>query len=200
MRTAVSAGILALMIMVAVVTSADAQVATRADGPCFANIQRYCDGGNGTVTDTVTGLIWTKEVNCIRHGTWADVNTAVKQLGAGACGLKDGSTPGDWRLPTKAEWEATVEWGVTQGCTGKWGPALSDLSGRQCMSDGHGFFTPFVGITTIPSPLLYSPLAFWSNQSDQANPENAASFVELSNGGLAFWLKTSSMRAWAVRD
>jgi hypothetical protein len=36
--------------------------AARADGPCFGdgNFPRYADCGNGTVTDTVTGLIWLK--------------------------------------------------------------------------------------------------------------------------------------------
>ena len=31
---------------------------TRADAPCFHNTNRYVNCGNGTVTDTVTGLIW----------------------------------------------------------------------------------------------------------------------------------------------
>jgi len=35
--------------------------ATKADGPCFDNVNRYVDCGNGTLTDTVTGLIWLKK-------------------------------------------------------------------------------------------------------------------------------------------
>ena len=36
-----------------------------ADGPCFDNTNRYVDCGNGTVTDTVTGLIWLKQSDCL---------------------------------------------------------------------------------------------------------------------------------------
>ena len=38
---------------------------TRADGPCFDNTNRYVDCGNGTVTDTVTGLIWLQDADCL---------------------------------------------------------------------------------------------------------------------------------------
>ena len=38
----------------------------RADGPCFNdNDNRYQECGNGTVTDTVTGLIWLKKADCL---------------------------------------------------------------------------------------------------------------------------------------
>ena len=42
---------------------------TRADGPCFDNTNRYVDCGNGTVTDTVTGLIWLQQADCLPDNT-----------------------------------------------------------------------------------------------------------------------------------
>src|SRR5574342_743824 len=45
-----------------------------ADPPCFNNTSRYADCGNGTVTDTVTGLIWLKQSNCLPNGNWAAAN------------------------------------------------------------------------------------------------------------------------------
>ena len=37
-------------------------------GPCFDNFNRYVDCGNGTVTDTVTGLIWLQDAACTALG------------------------------------------------------------------------------------------------------------------------------------
>ena len=50
---------------------------TRADGPCFDNTNRYVDCGNGTVTDTVTGLIWLKQADCLGINDWAAANQAA---------------------------------------------------------------------------------------------------------------------------
>lgn len=59
------------------------------------------DNGNGTVT--VNGLVWLKDAGCLGPATWDGANSLAAQLAAGQCGLKDNSTPGQWRLPTKAE-------------------------------------------------------------------------------------------------
>ena len=58
---------------------------------------------NGTVKDTVTGLIWLKNANCFGLISWADANIKAGALASGQCGLADGSKPGDWRLPTLDE-------------------------------------------------------------------------------------------------
>jgi hypothetical protein len=63
---------------------------------------RMRDNGNGTVTDTVTGLVWLKKADCINQ-TWASAVAAVNALGSGQCGLSDGSQAGDWRLPNRNE-------------------------------------------------------------------------------------------------
>ncbi|HEY1242403.1 MAG TPA: DUF1566 domain-containing protein [Bryobacteraceae bacterium] len=63
---------------------------------------RFVDKGDGTVVDTVTGLVWLKQADCIRE-TWAGAITAVEALASGQCGLTDGSAAGSWRMPSRTE-------------------------------------------------------------------------------------------------
>lgn len=83
--------------------------------------------GEGTVTDCRTGLIWLKNANCLGTGSgWAAAKTWAAGLGDGSCGLHDGSSAGDWRLPTKTEWMAMVQSARKHNFTG---PALTDAAG-----------------------------------------------------------------------
>jgi Protein of unknown function (DUF1566) len=66
---------------------------------------RFIDNQNGTVTDTMTGLVWLKQANCIQ-GTWSDALSAANSLSQGHCGLNDNSTPGQWRMPNRNELES----------------------------------------------------------------------------------------------
>ena len=81
-----------------------------AAGGCWVSGQRYADCGNGTVTDSTTGLIWLKDAACASLGTvdYAEANTEAGELHSGECGLSDGSVRGDWRLPTREEWLETL--------------------------------------------------------------------------------------------
>src|SRR5262245_54288763 len=88
-----------------------------ADPPCYDNANRYVDCGNGTVTDTVTGLIWLKDADCFGVKMYAEANQAAAQLADGQCRLTDGSQPGDWRLPTFGEWKVMIAVAVKLGCT-----------------------------------------------------------------------------------
>lgn len=63
---------------------------------------RFIDKGDGTLADTVTGLTWLKRANCI-SGTWSGSLAAIKALASGQCGLSDGSTAGQWRMPNRNE-------------------------------------------------------------------------------------------------
>lgn len=69
---------------------------------------RWIDNGNGTVTDIVTGLVWLKLANCINL-PWADAVAAVNNLANGQCGLSDGSTPGQWRMPNRNEMQSMAD-------------------------------------------------------------------------------------------
>ena len=66
---------------------------------------RFRDNGDGTLTDTMTGLVWMKAADCI-DGTWADAVAQAQALGNGTCGLTDGSKPGDWRMPNRSEMQS----------------------------------------------------------------------------------------------
>ncbi len=60
-----------------------------------AQAQRFLDNGNGTVTDTVTGLMWTKDANPFGTLNWHDAMAR--------CGSFSISEIGGWRLPSKDE-------------------------------------------------------------------------------------------------
>ena len=70
---------------------------------------RFVDNQNGTVTDNLTGLIWLKNAGCISTAAWANALTEVNQLASGSCGLTDGSTTGQWRMPNVVEFESIVD-------------------------------------------------------------------------------------------
>jgi Protein of unknown function (DUF1566)/Carboxypeptidase regulatory-like domain len=70
---------------------------------------RFTDNQDGTVTDSLTGLIWLKDAGCLGTALWADALTAVNALRSGQCGLSDGSTAGQWRLPNLNELESLIE-------------------------------------------------------------------------------------------
>ena len=63
---------------------------------------RFIDKGDGTLADTVTGLTWLKKANCI-SGTWSGSLATINALASGQCGLTDGSTAGQWRMPNRNE-------------------------------------------------------------------------------------------------
>ena len=73
--------------------------------PTPAMVSRYSDNGDGTVTDSRTGLVWLKDADCFGVRSWKDAVQAVAGLNSGECGLSDGSVEGQWRLPTKKELE-----------------------------------------------------------------------------------------------
>lgn len=64
--------------------------------------QRFRDNGDGTLTDTMTGLVWLKRADAIDL-PWDQALAAVQALHSGQYGLTDGSAPGAWRMPNRAE-------------------------------------------------------------------------------------------------
>ena len=71
---------------------------------------RFTDNGNGTITDNLTGLIWLKNANCFAEETWNAALTACNTLSSGTCGLTDGSSLGDWRLPNIKELKSLIDY------------------------------------------------------------------------------------------
>lgn len=62
---------------------------------------RFIDNKNGTVTDTQTSLIWLISANY--QYNYAVAQSFCNNLASGQAGLTDGSTAGQWRLPTNEE-------------------------------------------------------------------------------------------------
>ncbi len=72
-------------------------------------LQRYTDNQDGTVTDNGTGLVWLKNAGCFAPSTWSTAVADANGLAGGACGLSDGSTAGQWRLPNLVELESVID-------------------------------------------------------------------------------------------
>jgi len=70
---------------------------------------RYTDNDDGTVTDNNTKLVWLKNANCFGEQDWDTAMNSAAKLANEQCELSDGSKAGDWRLPTKEEWEKVVD-------------------------------------------------------------------------------------------
>ena len=75
------------------------------------------DHGNGTMTDTSTGVVWVKNANCTDTAggiakpngyPWYDAQTWSSGLASGVCGLRDGSHAGEWRVPTVDELKSLI--------------------------------------------------------------------------------------------
>jgi hypothetical protein len=164
------------------------------DPPCFDNANRYVNCGNGTVADTHTGLIWLQDAGCLGSLNWADANRAAAALGNGQCGLTDGSTPGDWRLPNNAEWMAMVDAAKNHLLLQCTNPALTDDSGSVCFGDGSG--SSFSNLARF----------YWSSttnsQSSGLLPDaTKAGVIDLSPGLVLTYSDKSCcpQQAWPVR-
>jgi len=72
---------------------------------------RFNDSGNGTVVDNLTGLTWLKDANCFGTRKWNDALSDSNGLSSGSCGLTDGSSAGDWRLPQIKELQSLIDFG-----------------------------------------------------------------------------------------
>jgi hypothetical protein len=151
--------------------------------PVRGGYVRFTDNGNGTVTDNDSGLVWLKDAFCsdINDGgsglNWDDAMAAAAGLNSGECGLTDGSSPEDWRLPTKEEWEAFV-------CTGYTNPAVCNTVGDDQWSEGD----PFNNVQSY---------YYWSSTETDSD---TAWYVYLYNGYMPYSLKSYYYYVWPVRD
>ena len=135
---------------------------------------RFTDNGDGTVTDNLTGLIWLKDADCsIFHAprTWDYTLTVlIPQLEDGYCGLTDGSSPGDWRLPNYRELFSIMD----------------AKNFNQALPTGHPF-------TNVQSEF------YWTSTT-HADIDDAAWYVYLGDGRVSYHNKTVySHFLWPVR-
>ena len=93
---------------------------------------RFTDMGDGTIRDNDSGLIWLKSAEFGIVSNWDAAMAAASNLSSGEHGLSDGSSDGDWRLPTRQEWEAFVSTDYSN-------PALVNTMGDGQWSEGDAF-------------------------------------------------------------
>lgn len=144
------------------------------------NGPRFIDNQDGTVTDNRTGLIWLKGAGCLGEQTWKGAHELVRELQDGhlckGFTLRDGSLPGDWRLPTIREI-------MTLPVSDHFNPALSNTKGDGKWREGD----PFTNV---------SPLYYWSSTSiDGGN----AWYMYLYNGVLGISDQNGYANAWPVK-
>jgi len=171
-----------------VVSSAYALDDTTIDPPCAVASNRFADCGNGTVTDTVTGLVWLKMVDCSAvfgaSTTFAGAYQLAATLADGACGLTDESQPGDWRVPSRAEVEVLVNLATANGCAFK----LPDVTGLSCCFPGP---CPFSSLSTN--------FLYWSATGVDTTPANGWAW-NLNTGAWTSLFKGVGEHVWAVRN
>lgn len=150
---------------------------------CFDNVGRFVVCEDGTVKDNLTGLIWMEDAGCFGSATWADANKLAAQVGDGQCGLTDGSSPGDWRLPTDAELNVILDRANVNSCTA---PLVPDVLGLGCCGTGVCAFTGLQN--TI----------YWSSTTYSVAPNNA--WAAIMTAGIGFSQKINTGLAWPVRS
>jgi len=146
-----------------------------------------CDDGgetcDGTVTDNLTGLIWLKNANCnydtyTQPMIWTDALLFCNGLENGDCGLSDGSSVGDWRLPNRFELESLLDLAY-------YDPALPNTAGTGKWVEGD----PFTNVQSYN---------YWSSTT-YANLTNYAWFMIVDNGIVFHDIKSDSNYVWPVR-
>lgn len=167
-----------------------------AAGPCAAQGTRYVDCGNGTIADSATGLVWLKQANCLKEANFKTALQEAAELKSGDCGLTDGSAAGSWRLPTKAEWEATIATAVALGCTWTKAPALTNDAGTACYGNGTG--SAATGVKSV---------GYWSGTLNEIEPlstifptAQVATFANLHHGDIRSIESVVDLGVWPVRS
>ena len=104
------------------------------------------------------------------------------------CGLSDGSSPGEWRLPSVDEWEAMV-------ADANGDPAPLDCSPAITNDSGDGCWTPAASSFSGVQAGYY-----WSSTTRPANPSNAW-YMSLYNGTTVtdFYKGADFFPVWPVR-
>jgi len=150
----------------------------------------------GTITDCRTGLVWLQDAKCLDSSndvspanpygflSWTDAMKWAAGLQSGICGLNDGSAAGDWRLPTKTEWMAMVEY-AKYTHSPSYTPKLTNGAGTAVWSQGDAFNNV---VTSI----------YWSSTTVASNESNAWG-VHMGDGLMYSWSKSEIFNVWPVR-
>jgi hypothetical protein len=148
---------------------------------------RFTDMEDGTIRDNDSGLIWLKDASCdnLPHtidgrADWENANDAAAALKDGTCGLTDGSKEGDWRLPTKAEWEAFMSQVYKN-------PALVNTVGDAQWSEGDAF-----------NGVQFDVYFYWS--STEYENSGYAWCAKMRDGSMTWTFDPLTYYVWPVRS
>jgi hypothetical protein len=143
---------------------------------------RFIDNGDGTLADTVTGLTWLKRGDCIKQSWFAAMN-AVSTLASGQCGLTDGSSAGQWRMPNRSEMLSLSDRAPTF-------PQAAYLNGQYQAS------------SAVTGPVIFNNFVisdyYWTSTTDAADPTQAWTIYSCDFGVYNI-AKTDLRYALAVR-
>jgi hypothetical protein len=131
---------------------------------------RFTDNENGTVTDTLTGLIWLQDATRFSDLSWADALITCNNLVDDGLALTDGSRAGEWRLPNTQELSSLNDFS-------RKGPALPTK---------HRFITEAAN-------------NFWTSTTSAARPARAWA-VGMGIGKITEMAKGTQNYVWPVRD
>ncbi len=148
-------------------------------------VPRFTHNGNGTVTDNLTGLVWLRNAGCFAARHWGEALSVANSLQDGDCGLSDGSSQGDWRVPNIRELMSLLDYEYVV-------PALSNTNGTGKWKQGDPFH--------LPSTNDY----YWSsttyNDLEYSGIGAHAWYINIVNGFTSWDGKLSEKRALPVRD
>lgn len=134
---------------------------------------RFEDKGDGTITDSLTGLMWLKHANCFGAVTWQQALNKVADLndnpGSYTCGGYRATYP-DWRLPNVNELESLYN---------------ADTSDSATWLNGKGFVSVQSG-------------GYWSSTTS-AHTTDDAWIVYMDYGYLSLYNKSKDYPVWPVR-
>jgi len=140
---------------------------------------RFTDNLDGTVTDNLTGLIWLKDADCYGERTWNNALSDSNGLASGSCGLTDGSSAGDWRLPNRRELFSLIH-------DDFFNPAVPNTAGTGQWSQGD----PFNNVQSY---------YYWSSTTD-ASDTGIAWDVYMYYGVMDLYDKSTLDFVWPVRE
>lgn len=136
---------------------------------------RFTDGGDGTVTDHLTGLVWLKDGSCLGAAFWETSLQIVGEFNRGKeCGCEEYVTGSytDWRLPNVRELFSLIDFSQWSSYPDPMLPAEH----------------PFIGVQRTE---------YWTSTSTgMLGPGYHVSFV---GGYVDVDAKMHSHRVWAVR-
>ncbi len=142
---------------------------------------RFIDNGDGTLSDTVTGLTWLKKADCVSQ-SWSGALTAINSLANGQCGLTDGSSAGDWRMPNRSE--------------------MLSLSDRAPTFPQANYFNGIAGGSNVTGPVIFNNFIvsdyYWTSTTDAADTTQAWT-VYSCDFGVYNIAKTDTRYSLAVR-